>query len=167
MKKSTRPESVVCFHLKKLNMVSLRPGELCFLSEESFLSNFYLLDVKHRGRAYKTAEHLFQIAKCAKESDAEKIRNAPTAKIAKILGRFVEVRSDWEEKKVQIMENILRIKFQKKSKLRRLLHETGNVQLTHLNYWHDTFWGACACSQHKRTGQNMLGALLMKIRAEN
>lgn len=148
-------------------MVSIKSGELCFYGETSFLSNFYLMDVKHKGRVYKTAEHLFQMAKCVKKSDKEKIRSATTPKTAKIIGRFVELRPDWEEKKVAIMEKILRIKFQKKSRLNRLLRETGDVHLTHLNYWHDTFWGACACSEHKRTGQNMLGVLLMKIRAEN
>lgn len=147
-------------------MVSLRPGELCFLNEHSFLSNFYLSDIKYRGCVYNTAEHLFQAVKCSKESDKEKIRSAITPKMAKIRGRFVEERADWDEKKVEIMEKILRIKFRKKSKLKRLLCETGDVQLTHLNYWHDTFWGSCACTKHKRTGQNMLGVLLMKIRAE-
>lgn len=148
-------------------MVSMRPGELCFYNESSFLSNFYFMDVKHKGNVYKTAEHLFQIAKCAKKSDKEKIRNAATPKMAKIMGRFVEVRSDWEEKKVAVMEAILRIKFKKKSRLKRMLRETGDKQLTHLNYWHDTFWGTCVCTQHKRTGENMLGVLLMKLRAEN
>lgn len=148
-------------------MVSITPGEFCFLGEHSFLSNFYLTDVKYKGRVYKTVEHLFQIAKCVKESDKEKIRCAATAKMAKILGRFVEVRTDWEEKKEKIMEKILRIKFQKKSKMKRLLNETGDKRLVHLNYWHDTFWGVCACTQHKRTGKNMLGVILMKIRAGN
>lgn len=148
-------------------MVSIKPGELCFLDGHSFLSNFYILDVKHKGHVYKSAEHLYQIAKCVKENDREKIRKASTPRTAKILGRFVEVRPDWEEKKVDIMEKILRIKFKKKSRLNRMLCETNDVQLTHLNYWHDTFWGTCACTQHKRTGKNMLGVLLMKIRAEN
>lgn len=148
-------------------MVSLRPGELCFLDGSSFLSNFYLTNVKNRGHYYKSAEHLYQTAKCVKQSDKDKIHSATTPRTAKILGRFVEVRPDWEERKVDIMEKILRIKFQKKSRLNRLLRETGNVKLVHLNYWHDTFWGSCACTQHKRTGQNMLGTILMKIRAEN
>lgn len=125
------------------------------------------MDVKHKGQAYKTAEHLFQMAKCVKKIDKEKIRNAATPKTAKILGRFVEMRPDWEEKKVDIMEKVLRIKFKKNSRLNRLLRETGDVQLIHLNYWHDTYWGVCACTQHKRTGQNMLGVLLMKLRAES
>lgn len=148
-------------------MVSMKPGELCFYGRSSFLSNFYLVDIKHDGHNYRTAEHLYQAEKCVKESDREKIRRALTPRMAKILGRFVELRPDWEKEKVSIMEKILRKKFQKKSKLIRLLRETGEVQLVHLNFWHDIFWGTCACTQHKRTGENMLGVLLMKIRAEN
>lgn len=148
-------------------MVSTRPSELCFLGEHCFLSNLYLSNIKYKAHVYKSAEHFFQTAKCVKEIDKENIRRATTARMAKIIGRFVEVRPDWEEKKVDIMEKILRIKFQKKSRLRRLLRETGDVQLIHLNYWQNTFWGSCACSQHRRTGESMLGAVLMKIRAEN
>lgn len=157
---------IVCYSTD-LNMVSLKPpGELCFFGDQSFLSNFYATKIKHKGCIYMSAEHLFQAEKCVKASDREKIRNAETAKKAKILGRFVELRPEWDEKKCDIMEAILRLKFRKKSKLKRLLRETGDVKLTHLNYWHDTFWGSCACTQHKRTGKNMLGEILMKIRAE-
>lgn len=156
------------FYSIELNMVSLKAGELSFLADQqSFLSNFYTTNIKHKQCVYKSAEHLFQAANCAKSSDREKIRNAATAKKAKIFGRFVELRPEWEKKKVDVMESILRIKFLKKSKLKRLLRETGDVNLTQLNYWHDTFWGTCVCSQHKRTGENMLGVILiMKIRAE-
>lgn len=148
-------------------MVSIKPGEICFLGDQqSFLSNFYAVEIKHKGHVYQSAEHFFQAAKCAKESDRVKIRNAETAKKAKIVGRFVELRSDWNEKKVALMTSIIRLKFLRKKKLQRLLRETGDVKLTQLNYWHDTFWGACACSQHRRTGKNMLGEILMKIRAE-
>lgn len=148
-------------------MVSIKPGELCFLGEHSFLSNFYLNDIRYKNQVYKSAEHLFQAAKCAKECDREKIRNQPTGKMSKIYGKFMETRPHWEEKKVIVMENILRYKFKKRSKLNRLLRNTGAVKLVQLNYWHDTFWGCCGCTKHKCDGQNMLGVLLMKIRAES
>lgn len=148
-------------------MVSIKSDELCFLGENSFLSNFYLKDIKYKNHVYKSAEHLFQTAKCIKESDREKIRNTISGKLAKINGRFVEMKPNWNEKRVIAMENVLRVKFRKKSKLNRMLRDTGDVKLVHLNFWHDTFWGCCACSQHKRSGQNMLGVLLMKIRAES
>lgn len=136
-----------------------------FRNNHFFLSNFYLIDIKYRGHIYKSAEHLFQAEKCVEESDREKIRNAVTPKLAKIRGRFVKMRSDWELKKTEIMEKILRLKF-RKSKMKKMLRETGDAQLIELNYWHDTFWGVCTCTMHKRTGMNMLGIILMKIRDE-
>lgn len=148
-------------------MVSIRAGEFCFLGEESFLSNCFKTDIKYCEIVYKSAEHLFQAVKCAKKNDREKIRSMATGKLAKIYGQFAEIVPKWEEKKISVMEKILRLKFRKKSKLNRMLRNTGDVKLVHLNHWHDTFWGCCGCTQHKRNGQNMLGILLMKIRAEN
>lgn len=160
--------SIQSFFCKQsVNMVSIKPGELCFFGEHSFLSNFYLNDIKFKNQTYKSAEHLFQTSKCTKESDREKIRNQISGKLAKIYGKFVDIKPNWEEKRVIVMENILRLKFRKKSKLNRMLRETGDVKLVHLNFWHDTFWGCCACTQHKRSGENMLGVILMKIRAES
>lgn len=136
-----------------------------FHGEHSFLSNFYLKDIKYKGIVYQSAEHLYQASKCSKVSDMEKIRNAKSPRSAKIIGRFVQMRPDWEVKKTGVMEKILRLKF-RNSKLKKLLRATGDVQLIEKNYWHDTFWGVCNCTKHKGTGQNMLGTLLMKIRAE-
>lgn len=142
-----------------LNMVSL------FRNEHSFLSNFYLTDIKYKGIVYRSAEHVFQAAKCSNERDREKIRNALSPKSAKILGRFVAMRPDWDAEKAKVMEVILRLKF-RNARLKRLLRETGDAELIEQNYWHDTFWGVCTCTKHKRTGLNTLGTILMKIRAD-
>lgn len=115
---------------------------------------------------YKSAEHLFQTLKCAKESDKKKIRKTTTPKQAKILGKFIETRSNWsEETKANIMRSVLQRKFEK-PKLRKKLVYTGDAELVYLNYWHDTFWGVCTCTTHNHTGQNRLGITLMEIRAE-
>lgn len=140
--------------------------ELSFNNEQNFfLSNFYLRDIKYKGHVYKSAEHLFQVEKCAEQSDKEKIRNVMTPKLAKIRGKFVKMIVNWELEKTEIMEKILRLKF-RKSRMKKLLRGTGNARLVELNYMHDTFWGVCTCTTHKRTGMNMLGNILMKIRAD-
>lgn len=136
-----------------------------FREQHFFLSNFYKTEIYYRGHVYKSAEHMFQAAKCLKKSDREKIRNAKTAKTAKILGRFVKLRRNWDLDRVRVMEGILRMKF-RNAKLKRLLRETGDRMLIEGNYWHDTFWGVCGCTKHERTGQNLLGKILMKIRSE-
>lgn len=134
-----------------------------FVNENCFLSNFFLSDINYKEHTYRSAEHLFQAVRCAEESDKEKIRNVLSPKSAKIIARFVKARGDWEQRKVDVMRIILHMKF-RKSDLRIMLKNTGCMQLIALNYWHDTFWGVCACTQHARTGQNMLGKLLMEIR---
>lgn len=145
-------------------MDSSRSDKIHFLNENSFLSNFYLSNIRYKGHIYRSVEHLFQAVRCANESDKEKIRNVLSPKSAKIVGRFVKVRDNWEEHKVDVMRKILQMKFRKQSRLRRMLRNTNNTPLIALNYWHDTFWGVCACTQHARTGQNVLGELLMEIR---
>lgn len=59
------------------------------------------------------------------------------------------------------MEELLVIKFSGKDPfLTRALMATGNAELVEGNTWNDTFWGIC-----NGTGENHLGKLLMKVRA--
>lgn len=138
-----------------------------FRGDYSFLSNLYSSEIDTGGRfVYKSAEHLYQATKCSSNEDRAKIRNAETPKSAKIIGRFVKTRRHWDVYKVNAMVGILRLKFKTK-KLKRLLRATRGMQLTNQNYLHDTFWGVCGCTKHKRTGLNMLGKILMFVRDEN
>lgn len=137
-----------------------------FHGDHFFLSNSYPTDIKYRSCIYKNAEHLYQAVKCSDKSDHEKIINAATSKSAIILGRRIEIKPYWDTIRAQVMLKVLRLKFRNK-KLRRLLRETDDKQLIEQNYWHDTFWGVCGCTKHQRTGLNMIGQMLMKIRAEN
>ena len=75
-------------------------------------------------------------------------------------GRKVPLPSDWELRKVGIMEGFLRQKFAHPD-LREKLLATGDAVLIEGNTWNDTFWGVC-----NGVGQNQLGLLLMKIRSE-
>lgn len=115
---------------------------------------------------YKSAEHFYQAIKCVNESDTKRIRKAETSKEARILGQRVDCDPNWNERKIDVMRFILQLKFQKRKMLNKLL-ETDNAELIYLNYWHDTFWGVCTCTEHKRTGQNELGKQLMEIRSQN
>lgn len=76
------------------------------------------------------------------------------------MGRTVPLRSDWEQVKDSIMEELVRRKFQDKS-LAFMLWSTGNKELIEGNSWHDTYWGMC-----NGVGRNQLGKTLMKIREE-
>lgn len=149
-------------------MVSLYFSDQCFDGGQlSVLSNFYLSNIRFFNHNYKSAEHLYQTIKCANESDKKKIRKAKTPKSAKILGKRVDTKPDWtEDTKTDAMRTVLFAKFRKPKLMNKLL-ETNDAELIYINYLHDTFWGVCACTTHKRTGQNQLGNELMKIRAAN
>lgn len=148
-------------------MESIVFSDHCFNGEKlSFLSNFYPMKILYKTNAYASAEHLFQTAKCLHKKDRDLIRAAATPKLARIRGFFVKaVRSDWDSLKIGVMKAVLHQKF-KRSKLRKLLCETGSAPIIQLNNIHDTFWGVCACTRHKRDGENILGELLMEVREE-
>lgn len=78
----------------------------------------------------------------------------------KKFGKTLELRKDWDNIKLEVMEYGLRQKFSKKYFKEKLL-ETKNKELIEGNYWNDTYWGIC-----RGKGDNNLGKLLMKIRKE-
>lgn len=131
-----------------------------FVDKYRFLSNFYTCDLYD----YKntTVEHIFQASKAERTIDFLSVVNSQTPAEAKKLRRKIEIRSDWNEIKVSVMEKLLREKFSKKNPgLVELLLETGDEELQEGNYWNDTFWGV---DLKTGIGENNLGKLLMKIR---
>lgn len=135
-----------------------------FRGKYDFLSNFYLQDLKYDEDIYHTAEHAFQAAKCRDRAEKQRVMNAKTSALAKQIGRRIKMKSNWEQIKVSVMEEILKAKFSDE-KLCILLNQTKGKNLIEGNYWHDQFWGSCLCTQHINiAGKNMLGILLMKLR---
>ena len=139
-----------------------------FRGDYHFLSNMYQHPLVYNGVKYATAEAAFQSAKCpGHEQEFAALQDGFSARK---LGRKLPMIANWDLIKVQIMEEILRIKFQKPeySVTRpinlqdiyfRLLRTRGYIQED--NYWHDTFWGVC-----DGVGENHLGRILMRIRDE-
>lgn len=137
-----------------------------FQGEYRFLSNFYPCPIEFEvvpGRLrlrYGTSEHAYQAAKSLDPEWWKRVQQALTPAAVKKLGRQVELRPDWEDVKLEVMERILRIKFAD-DPLRTWLLETGRRELIEGNRWRDVYWGVC-----DGVGENHLGRLLMKIRAE-
>ena len=137
-----------------------------FENKYAFLSNFYASPFIHDGIMYPTNEHFFQAMKTLDIDERKKIAAAETPGLAKRMGRNVQLRSDWEKIKVDIMMLGLRLKF-KDPELAAKLIATGDEELVEGNWWCDQFWGSCNCSKHIRTpGRNVLGMLLMELRKE-
>ena len=126
-----------------------------------FLSNFYPCDVVFEHVCYCTVEHAYVAAKTLDPWLREYIAKTPSPGKVKIIGRGLQLRADWEQIKLPLMEGLLRQKFRSGSPLANALLATGEAELIEGNTWGDTFWGVC-----NGVGENNLGKLLMKIRSE-
>lgn len=132
-----------------------------FIGKHYFLSNFHPCRLRYKGRSYPSVEHAFQAQKAMSESEQSRIANAKTPGDAKRLGRAVKCRSDWDQVKLQVMLDLVRIKFARPD-LARLLIKTHGHDLVEANTWHDRFWGTTMTG----IGQNHLGKILMQVRGE-
>lgn len=131
-----------------------------FSGENRFLSNFYTTPIVYEGHEYRSTEHAYQAAKTLDESWKRKIREAEKASETKKLGKQCPMRPDWNEVRIGVMTDLVRIKFSK-SPLKEKLLMTGDAELIEGNFWGDVFWGVC-----KGRGENYLGKILMQIRDE-
>ena len=142
-----------------------------FKGRFSFLSNFHPCEVEHQGIRYPSVEHYYVAMKCNNEQMLngrhytigdfrEMIARIPSAAIVKSIGKKMQVRKDWNEKRLEFMLYGVREKF-KDANLSELLLSTEDFPLVESNDWNDRFWGV---SQGK--GLNHLGRILMKVRKE-
>lgn len=132
-----------------------------FSGKYRWLSNFFPVSICYDGIVYPSVEHAFQAAKSLDPSYRLMISECKTPAEAKILGRRVALRPDWEACKVKIMHQLLKLKFETPG-LKLRLSQTWPADLEEWNNWGDTFWGI-----YKGKGRNMLGKLLMIIRDDN
>jgi N-glycosidase YbiA len=132
-----------------------------FTCEHAFLSNFYEVLVSYEGITYPSVEHAFQAQKTLDEAERRKIATCGSPGRAKGLGRKVRLRKDWESVKVDLMTQLVRIKFMADADLRERLLRTGDAELIEGNSWNDRFWGVSGGQ-----GKNWLGRILMQVRDE-
>lgn len=135
-----------------------------FIGAYRYLSNFYLTPVVYEEDMYPSVEHAYQAAKTLDPRERDYFTRPVPPGAAKRAGRQVTIRSDWELKKVDIMFDLVKQKFEAEP-LRSQLLSTGDAELVEGNTWHDEFWGICSCPRHGR-GQNHLGKILMDVRDE-
>lgn len=133
-----------------------------FEGAHRFLSNFWFVPVVMDNLVFPSVEHAYQAAKTLDRNDKVRIAHLGTAREAKAYGRKIKLRSDWENMKLEIMERLVRQKFQN-TDLKAKLLATNNEELVEGNYWEDTFWGV---DLKTKIGQNHLGKILMKVRNE-
>lgn len=129
-------------------------------------SNLYPRPVEFEGRVYPTSEHAYQAGKARKPAVREWILNAPTPALAAMAahGLYVwDVMPDWAQTKFDRMRAVLRAKFDQHADLRELLLSTGDARLVEVgtvNNAVNRLWG-----EVDGKGENMLGVMLMELRA--
>jgi len=133
-----------------------------FKDEYEWLSNFWMCDIEYEGEIYPSVEHAYQCQKTTSMELRKKIKDCPFPGQAKKFGKRIQIRPQWGFMKIDIMEELVRKKFEIPD-LREKLLTTGEGELQEGNYWGDDFWGV---DLKTGKGSNVLGQILMKIRSE-
>lgn len=131
-----------------------------FREEYEFLSNFYPSKVVFDGITYYNSEAAYQAQKCKNPEERIGFEKLSSDE-AKRLGQKVEMRSDWDDVKFGIMEQVVYAKFTQNPTLAQNLLDTGDKVLKEGNYWKDVYWGV---DIRTGEGENNLGKILMVLR---
>ena len=131
-----------------------------FNGEYSFMSNRYRSRFVWQGIKYQTAEAAFQSSKCTDKSEREKYAKC-SADEAKHRGQDQVPYPGWEEARLDIMESILKAKFEQNPVLMQRLSETDDRILINGGSKQDTYWGV---DLYSWIGENHLGRIIMRIR---
>jgi ribA/ribD-fused uncharacterized protein len=130
-------------------------------------SNLFRREVNFEGKTYPTAEHAYQAGKALKPAVRDWILAAPTPALAAMAahGLYVwDIVPNWGAIKYDRMRAVLRAKFLQHPDLGSLLISTGSVRLVEAGRVDNSvnrLWG-----EVNGKGQNMLGVMLMELRAE-
>lgn len=129
-----------------------------FTDDYFFLSNFSFSPITYEGIKYNSVEAAFQATKTLDINERKSFSKLSPSQ-AKAKGRQVELRSDWEEIKDNVMKELIILKFVNNPEYKRKLLATGCAELIEENTWNDTYWGVC-----NDIGENKVGKILMEVR---
>ena len=138
-----------------------------FSDQYAFLANSHIFEggVEYEGVRYPTVENAFQAAKTL-DLELREPFVTYTPNIANRMGKKMELRPDWDYARVQVMQNLVKQKFNQET-LKALLLLTADDPLTEYNRRHDNYWGMCMCPRcDGKKGLNWLGRILMTVRRE-
>lgn len=131
-----------------------------FKGEYDFLGNRFGCRFVWQELQYGNAEAAFQSSKCVDESE-RKVYAGCSADKAALKGKDMLPFPGWENARLDIMESILRAKFEQNPALMKKLTDTGTRILINGNNKQETYWGVDLYSWQ---GENHLGKILMNIR---
>ncbi|HEX5448212.1 MAG TPA: NADAR family protein [Candidatus Saccharimonadales bacterium] len=128
------------------------------------LNNWSAHQVKIWGQVFPTLEHAYHYKKFDQQNPeiAKRILETPSPWAAMQIERQHKSkrRTDWQQVKISIMEELCRAKLDQNEDMRERLMATGIKNIYENSPW-DEFWGH---AQGK--GQNQMGKILMKLREE-
>jgi ribA/ribD-fused uncharacterized protein len=130
-------------------------------------SNLLRRPITFEGVTYPTAEHAYQAGKAAKATVRDWILAAPTPALAAMAAHGLytwDIVPNWAAIKFDRMRRVLRAKFTQHADLATLLLSTGEAYLVEAGRVDNAvnrLWG-----EVNGKGQNMLGVMLMELRAE-
>jgi hypothetical protein len=144
-----------------------------FTGDFAWLSNLYPSEMVFMDRDFPSAETAFQWARTSNNTARQALRtmDGPTARR---YGRRLPTIDRWSDKQPQILNTVLCRKFRSSSpatselgELTMLLEKTGDEELVYGNFYHENLLGSCQCDKCGNKGENMLGKLLVLVRAKN
>jgi ribA/ribD-fused uncharacterized protein len=130
-------------------------------------SNLFRRPIEFEGGVYPTAEHAYQAGKARKAEVRDWLMAAPSPALLAMAAHglyYWDIAPGWSTSKFERMKSVLRAKFQQHADLRQLLLRTGDARLVESATTDNAvnrLWG-----EVNGVGQNMLGKLLMEVRAE-
>ena len=131
-----------------------------FVGEYRWLSNYLPCPVTYEGRRYTSSEAAYHASKYpeAERDEFTRLDPDPSKKLSRKKG--VD-QAWWDARKERVMREISWAKFSQNPELAAKLLATGDRVLEETNWWGDKYWGVVAGE-----GQNMLGKILMDVRAQ-
>jgi ribA/ribD-fused uncharacterized protein len=130
-------------------------------------SNLYRREVDFEGETFATSEHAYQAGKARKPEVRRWLMDAPSPALLAMAAHglyYWDVAPGWSTGKFDRMRAVLRAKFTQHADLRELLLSTGDARLVEsatVDNEVNRLWGEVG-----GVGRNMLGTMLMELRAE-
>ena len=131
------------------------------------LSNLYRREIEFEGEVFATSEHAYQAGKARKPEVRKWLLSAPSPALLAMAAHglyYWDVAPGWSTGKFARMRSVLRVKFTQHEDLRDLLLSTGTARLVEsatADNEVNRLWG-----EVNGVGRNMLGIMLMELRAE-
>ena len=130
-------------------------------------SNLHRRPIVFEGETYATSEHAYQAGKARKPEVRQWVLAAPSPALVAMAAHglyYWDIVPGWSRTKFDRMRGVLRAKFTQHDDLRKLLLSTGDTRLIEsatVDNEVNRLWG-----EVNGEGRNMLGELLMELRAE-